>query len=389
MPVGVTRGKSRAVSPAVQVLRGDCRKLLPAMPENLVDSVVTDPPYHFASIVKRFGPNGAAPVKSNGATGVYERSSRGFMGKTWDGGSVAFDPATWVAVLRVLKPGGHMLAFGAPKTAHRLTCAIEDAGFEIRDAVMWLFGSGFPKSHNAGKGRGTALKPAYELITLARKPLVGTIAANVLAWGTGAINIDGCRVESAETITTHSRGVSEQFAKRPGERTVAESGRSVPQNRAEFIGNPRLGRWPANVIHDGSEEVRAAFPDAPGALAAVGAHQTGHRTVHAYGTFNGERPERIPRGDTGSAARFFYCAKATKAERAGSKHPTVKPIALMRYLCRLVTPPGGVILDPFAGTGSTGQAALKEGFSAILCEREAEYVADIKRRLTKFNEASP
>jgi site-specific DNA-methyltransferase (adenine-specific) len=360
----------------VRVLRGDCRKLLPAMPENSVDSVVTDPPYHFASIVKRFGPNGAAPVKSNGATGVYERSSRGFMGKTWDGGSVAFDPATWAAVLRVLKPGGHMIAFGAPKTAHRLTCAIEDAGFEIRDAVMWLFGTGFPKSHNAGRGRGTGLKPAYELITLARKPLVGTIASNVLAWGTGAINIDGCRVPGGPVIT-----LDRIAGNRPRDQYRTGTGK-----------NRRLvdrGRWPANVIHDGSEEVLTAFPDAPGALAAVGAHQTGHRTVHAYGVFNGDRPERIPRGDTGSAARFFYCAKATKAERAGSKHPTVKPIALMRYLCRLVTPPRGVILDPFAGTGSTGQAALKEGFSAILCEREAEYVADIKRRLTKFSEASP
>jgi hypothetical protein len=302
----------------VQLFSGDSREALTHLPENSVDACVTDPPYSLVSIINRFGKDGSAPAKSNGATGVYRRASAGFMQARWDTGEVAFDPDFWAAVLRILKPGGHVLAMGGTRTFHHLAMAIEDAGFEVRDCVSWNYGSGFPKSHNVSKGIdraagaerevlgkrqfangsfardgavmgqhgvygsaagnplmtapatdaarewegwGTALKPAMELVCLARKPLSeGTVAANVLRWGTGALNIDGCRVASGETITTHSRGTATQFAKRPGERTAEESGRIAPQNRPEFIGNDRDGRWPANVIHDGSEEVVAVFP---------------------------------------------------------------------------------------------------------------------------------
>ena len=395
----------------VKVLPGDCLDVLAGLPAESVDSVVTDPPYHFGTIVKRFGDDDAVPAKSNGATGVYRRASAGFMGKKWDGGDIAFRPETWAAVARVLKPGGYLLAFGAPRNAHRLICAIEDAGFEIRDRIvelieadtavvaflaslspeqvntfarclddsafgpelLWIFGTGFPKSHNLDgdwKGWGTALKPAYEPIVVARKPLVGTVAENVLAHGTGALNIDGCRVEGAFTS-----GWSKSGSK--ASENVAMSGRNYerpPKPDAE-------GRWPANLIHDGSEEVVGAFPNAPGQQGALTGDEPSPTFSGAvYGKMARSRAS-TPRGDTGSAARFFYSAKAGKADRAGSKHPTVKPVALMRYLCRLVTPPGGTVLDPFAGSGTTGQAAIEEGFNAILIEREAEYLADIDRRL--------
>jgi len=405
---------------------GDCLDVMAGLDAESVDSVVTDPPYHLASIVKRFGAEGAAPAKGNDA---YERASRGFMGKVWDGGDIAFRPETWAAVLRVLKPGGHLVAFGAPKNYHRLACAIEDAGFEIRDSLMWLFGSGFPKSHDVAKGIdkqagverevigtekvrdirngngrglgdginaasrdgpvymqreltepatpeaaqwqgwGTALKPAFEPIILARKPLIGTVAANVLAHGTGAINVDGCRVgDNAGWSYPNGRGGSGWHGRE-----------SLAGNLHEPMAASK-GRWPANIVHDGSDEVLAGFPDSKGQLARVGPEHGPKGSVNTYGDY-GPRDAFEPRGDSGSAARFFYCAKASKADRAGSKHPTVKPIALMRWLCRLITPPGGLILDPFAGSGTTGQAATEEGFNAVLIEREVEYQADIRRRL--------
>lgn len=357
----------------VRLIEGDCREVMSGLDADSVDAVVTDPPYHFASIVKRFGADDAAPAKSEGATGVYERASAGFMGKKWDGGDIAFQPATWAAALRVLKPGGHMVAFGAPKNAHRLACAIEDAGFEIRDALMWVFGTGFPKSHNIGDGWGTALKPAYEPIILARKPLIGTVAENVLAHGTGAINIDACRVEAMDGVPkfTHRR--------EPSVNTYGD-GKNGSNRTGEI--DRTTGRWPANLVHDGSEDVLAAFPNAPGQQGAL----TGNEPSPTfsgdviYGKMARSRAS-TPRGDSGSAARFFYTAKASKTDRAGSKHPTVKPVDLMRWLCRLVTPPGGTILDPFAGTGTTGEAAWREGFDAILIEREPEYQADIERRM--------
>lgn len=464
----------------VTLLNGDCLEVLAGMAPGSIDACVTDPPYHLASIVKRFGAEGAAPAKGNDA---YERASRGFMGKVWDGGDIAFRPETWAAVLRVLKPGAHLVAFGAPKNYHRLACAIEDAGFEIRDSLMWLFGTGFPKSHDVAKGIdrvggtspkeqsyalrearnaaglsradvaaavgcteasvrdweegraravgrsvewivpseeyrarlavllgysedqreivgeaddrrsdgtviglghsgdlrrggisleaakwqgwGTALKPAFEPIILARKPLIGTVAANVLAHGTGALNIDATRVHADDA----QGGAYMVRRLKPGATLDKTGGNWRPEEGGvEYRSEMKPGRWPANIVHDGSDEVVAAFPQTKSGLFKAEHADRGKDAGDTY-------------GDSGSAARFFYCAKASAKDRAGSKHPTVKPIALMRWLCRLITPPGGLILDPFAGTGTTGQAAQEEGFNAVLIEREAEYQADIRRRL--------
>lgn len=349
------------------LLHGDCIEMMRGLNEASIDSVVTDPPYHFASIVKRFGKPGSAAAQ-HGTDGAYARASRGFMGKEWDGGDIAFRPETWAEALRVLKPGGHLLAFGSSKGYHRMACAIEDAGFEIRDTIMWLYGTGFPKSHNLDgewEGWGTALKPAFEPVIMARKPLIGTVEKNVLTHGTGALNIDGCRVEGGSTRRSNT----------------AEMGYHGGNLADAYETGSDAGRWPANVIHDGSDEVEAAFPEAPGQQGKASSNPDSPRSRSVYGKLDRADEPMEPRGDSVSASRFFYCAKATKAERAGSKHPTVKPIALMRYLCRLVTPPGGMILDPFAGTGTTGQAALAEGFRVTLIEREAEYATDIRRRL--------
>lgn len=383
----------------MRVEHGDCLEVMRRLADEgvQVDAVVTDPPYHLTSIVKRFGADDAAPAKSNGATGVYARSSAGFMGKTWDGGDIAMRPETWELAYALLKPGGHLVAFGGTRTAHRIFCAIEDAGFEVRDSLCWLYGTGFPKSHNIGDGRGTALKPAHEPICLARKPLAEpTVAAQVLATGTGALNIDGCRIATDENPSG---------ARRAGAAPKREAGTWANDRRsAETFAAARpgeaLGRWPANLCHDGSDEVLEAFArfgertTPNGRPNCAGKPYGKHRNV-----YNGDDKERPYTGgylDTGTAARFFkacpfsdeelrfhYSAKASKQDRAGSKHPTVKPVALMRWLCRLVTPPGGVILDPFAGSGTTGQAAAEEGFGCILIEREAEYIADIRNRLSR------
>lgn len=341
---------------------------------------MTDPPYALTSIVKRFGNSNPADVARNVTDKIingqganpYTRAASGFMGKKWDTGETAFDPAFWANVMRVLKPGGHLIAFGGTRTYHRLAVAIEDAGFEIRDQIGWLYGSGFPKSHNQGNGWGTALKPAWEPIVMARKPLIGTVAANVLEHGTGAINVGACRVPSSGGA--HREGEESQ------DRRYTESGATNFAARPGPRGGDPSGRWPANVIHDGSEEVLAAFPETDGQLAAVGPQHGAKKSVNTYGDY-GPRELTEPRGDSGSAARFFYSAKADAGDRLGSKHPTVKPVDLMAYLCRLITPTGGTVLDPFAGSGTTGMACMREGFNAILIEREAEYVADIKRRI--------
>lgn len=380
----------------IDIHHGDSRDVLRGLADASIDSCVCDPPYALVSIVKRFGADKSNLEVSEGKdlgtikAAQYKRLSGGFMGQKWDTGETAFDPAFWAEVLRVLKPGGHLLAFGGTRTYHRLACAIEDSGFEVRDMTAWLYGSGFPKSHNVAKaidraagaepivvsenetgwqgtlggkgalsgigdapdvrrttraatpeaaqweGWGTALKPALEPICLARKPLVGTVAANVLTYGTGALNIDACRIAGPKPDTTRGQ---------PG-RNLNGLG---AQGRIEDDG---CGRWPANVVLDGSAEVVEAFP----------------------------------RGEE-SAARFFYSAKADADDRLQSKHPTVKPVDLMAYLIRLVTPPGGTVLDPFAGSGSTGMAAMREGFNAVLIEREAAYVADIRRRVAHVSGA--
>lgn len=643
---------------------GDCLDALAHMEEGSVDSVVTDPPYHLTSIVKRFGADDAAPVIP-GKTGAYARASAGFMGKKWDGGDIAFRPEVWVAVLRVLKPGGHLLAFGGTRTYHRLASAIDEAGFEVRDAVLWHYGAGFPKSHDVSKGIdrarddkpdihrvcafvatardtvgktnreidalfgfngmaghwtnsrgpqaqvprweqwlnlkdfigfsdemdaevwrlngrkgtpgeawgqrevigtreklesweykgnnvyqtggdldrvtitetapatdaarqwegwGTALKPATEIICLARKPLSeGTVAANVLRHGTGALNIDGCRVGTDGGTKGCDAGPSNGIL---GDGLNGSFGKPVPG----------LGRWPANIITDGSEDVVAAFPESksidtlhPGTergsqfgqivssarttgytdqgsaarffysaqpneieqvvitwISASEPHQatllvdtgqllgratvasaskggsgwstflsgstltelfrrastctirtetsstTGSRTwnylislltsaftgdvnyeaviggSHAESAASGAQSLIITLAETASlpgaspaalgtqlkisvnaasaeqissTKRFHYSSKADADDRIGSVHPTVKPLDLMQYLCRLVTPPGGTVLDLFAGTGTTGEAAWREGFNAVLIEREEEYQADIRRRM--------
>jgi site-specific DNA-methyltransferase (adenine-specific) len=355
----------------VTLRAGDCLDVLARLDECSVDSVVCDPPYHLTSIVKRFGAENAAPAKS-GKSGAYKRASAGFMGKQWDGGDVAFRVETWTAVLRVLKPGGHCVAFSGTRTYHDMATAIAGAGFEIRDQLAWIYGSGFPKSHNIGDGWGTALKPAWEPICLARKPLIGTVAANVLEHGTGAINIDGCRVGTDGGARTD--GGDERTESQPGAIGAYKSSPLVPG----------LGRWPANIINDGSEEVVAAFPDAPGQQARVSGNEPTANGFSGAVSFSGMRARvgsAEPRNDAGSAARFFYTAKADSYDRIGSKHPTVKPVDLMQWLVRLVTPKGGLVLDPFAGTGTTGEAAFREGMRAVLIEREVEYQDDIRRRM--------
>ena len=366
---------------------GDCIEVMRSLQDNSVDSIVTDPPYHLTSIVKRFGKVGSAPAKV-GATGAYARASRGFMGQEWDGGDIAFREETWAEALRILKPGGHIVAFSGTRTYHRMAVAIEDAGFEIRDQLAWTYGSGFPKSHDVSKGIdkaagaerrilsekvnrasfdengeggggfqrgtiivseaatdaarqwqgwGTALKPAWEPIALARKPLDGTVARNVLAHGVGALNIDGCRVEATDTQ------LAEKYAsvQNAGARSNSIYG-SDSRDRSGAAPH-ELGRWPANILHDGE-----VF---------------------------------------GEQGRFFYCAKASKADRGdGNNHPTVKPTELMRWLCRLITPPGGTVFDPFTGSGSTGRAAMLEGFGFIGAELSPEYVDIALARISAAND---
>lgn len=402
------------LSGRVSLFCGDCVQVLKTMPENYFDSCVTDPPYHLTSIVERFGAEDAAPAKV-GATGAYERASRGFMNQTWDGGDVAFKVETWREVYRVLKPGAYLLAFSSNRTYHRMACAIEDAGFEIRDMLDWLFGSGFPKSLNIAReiektlcerrkvgdrvkwfyrdggeemcrvppfrhpsaneqvGRGTALKPGKEPIVLARKPLEGTVAENVLKWGTGGLDIDGCRV-------AHDEECKPMAAQAGGDKVFGQSGRKF-----ETTDLKPGGRWPANVVHDGSDEVVALFPDSDGQSGAVSGKEP---SGAIWGAAKGERPTAVPRGDEGSSARFFYGAKADANDRIGSNHPTVKPVDLMQYFARLVTPAKRKIIDPFAGTGTTGEAAFYENFDAVLIEREPSYQEDIRRRM-KLATAGP
>lgn len=428
---------------------GDCLEIMPTLPENSVDAIVTDPPYGL-----------------------------GFMGKHWDHGVPGVD--FWREALRVAKPGAYLLAFGGTRTFHRMAVAIEDASWEIRDTVMWVYGSGFPKSHDVSKaidreagavredaikgghmgisinggdprderaselhvfnqinkgalfrgtpatpdaakwaGWGTALKPAYEPIIVARKPLHGTVAANVLEWGTGAINVDACRVGTEEIEQGRKGRTSPKF-----------NGVTMnPYGGQDYEKPSAIGRWPANVIHDGSGEVLRLFPvttsNARASKGVIGADLS--NAIYEGGWKRGST--NAP-NDTGSAARFFYCSKASKADRdeglegwalrvagigdvdessgrdsskpgnqygEGSRrrvdaglsptmpranhHPTVKPTSLMRYLCRLVTQPGGVILDPFMGSGSTGKAAMLEGFRFIGIEQDAEYIAIARARI--------
>jgi site-specific DNA-methyltransferase (adenine-specific) len=362
--------KAEKLHKQVTLIPGDCLRTMRAFRDNSFDSMVTDPPYNI-----------------------------GFMSKNWDKDSIAFQSEFWKEVLRIMKPGAHMVCFGGTRTFHRMACAIEDAGFEIRDTLMWIYGTGFPKSLDVSKtidkaapttdeavqwdGWGTALKPAWEPIILARKPLSeGTIVANVLRWGTGALNVDGCRVETSENLNGGAyaqKGARQSLA--GDERAGAAMGMFQPGKTSGRNYRQLQGRWPANVVHDGSDEVMELFPQSGNGVFS----QSGIRSMQdnpIYGKPNTTRNAPDNYSDEGSAARFFYCSKANKQDRAGSKHPTVKPIDLMQWLCRLITPPKGLILDPFAGSGTTGSAAVQERFRIILCEKENEHIEDIRRRFT-------
>ncbi len=379
----------------MNIVHGDCLEVMRGMADNSVDSIVTDPPYGLS-----------------------------FMGKKWDYDVPGED--IWRECLRVLKPGGHLLAFAGTRTQHRMAVRIEDAGFEIRDMIAWVYGSGFPKSHNVGNavdkslgcenrghaissgsqihpttgkprangellpkyegrtdegkkwaGFGTALKPAMEPITVARKPLIGTVADNVLTHGTGALNIDGCRVATAEKMS---------FSKAAPFTENGQQGRTWNPTSTPGIEREQnaSGRWPANLIHDGSDEVVGLFPQTKSG-AMNGVYQN-TLMANKAGVRDGKPIHLQQEASEGSAARFFYCAKANKKDRGdGNNHPTVKPTDLMRYLCRLVTPPGGVVLDPFMGSGSTGKAAALEGFRFIGIERETEYCKIAEARIASVD----
>lgn len=362
---------------------GDCLDVLARLPENSVDAVVTDPPYHLTSIVKRFGGDAAPRTEATVGKHAYGRHASGFMGKAWDGGDIAFQPATWAAVLRVLKPGGYILAFASSRGFGRMSVAIEDAGFINHPMFGWIFGSGFPKAtrikaegYDGFRYGGQASKPALEPIYMGQKPFSEeTGTANILRWGTGAVNIDDCRIGWPDGVAPEIGTPGWGGPKKKSTAVPGQEGATV--NR---VGPSKLGRWPANIIHDGSAEVIEAFPAAPGQQQSVGPEHGAKKSVNVFGDY-GARDEFKPRGDEGSAARFFYSAKADAEDRVGSKHPTVKPLDLIQYLVRYITPPGGIVLDPFAGTGTTGEAAFREGMRAVLIEREPEYQADIARRM--------
>jgi DNA modification methylase len=433
---------------SVRVLHGNCVELMRGMPDSSVDSIVTDPPYEL-----------------------------GFMGKRWDAAGIAYSLEMWAEALRVLKPGGHLLAFGGTRTYHRMACAIEDAGFEIRDSIHYTYGSGFPKSLNIGKaidkaagaerevvgtdtkarstsgasalptvggetvyqtwdvtapatdeakrweGWGTALKPAHEPIVVARKPLAGTVARNVLVWGTGGLNIDGCRVGTTVETWPSSRAWGAGYV----------PGGDRSKDATEATGPAPAGRWPANVVFD--RTAGEALDQQSAGTRASKASRSGSARINRgpFTTGDGALIDATSYDDSGGASRFFtqadfgpddwpfvYQAKPSRKERnAGldglpekppafgndsgdglgrgisntrqdkpraNHHPTVKPVALMRHLVRLVTPPGGVVLDPFAGSGTTLVAAILEGFNAVGCEMTDEYLPIIDGRVAWAHE---
>ena len=372
------------------LVNGDCLEEIQKLVDKCiqVDQIITDPPYHLTSIVERFGKEGSAPAKDK--DGAFQRQSVGFMGKEWDGGDIAFRKETWELFMKVLKPGGHLLAFSGSRTYHRMAVAIEDAGFSIRDQIMWLYGSGFPKSLNLGDGWGTALKPAHEPIVLARKKIEGTNKQNRKKYGTGGIHIDACRIEG-EKQTRDSNPVmnggkygQNQNAERKIVKRKSRSDDCVWTNKnsgmkaegTHYADADPKARFPANVMHDGSEEVQDIFPQT---RKSVPTKRT-RKTLGMFGMPNDATPEY---DDEGTAARYFYCPKTSKSEKGNDNtHPTVKPLKLMKYLCRLVTPKGGTVLDPFMGSGSTGVAAKDEGFEFIGIEKEKEYFEIAERRIS-------
>lgn len=407
---------------------GDCRDVLATMPDASIDAVVTDPPYGLGK-----APDALAMLRDWLDTGHHDVKGRGFMGREWD--AFVPQPVLWHEVYRVMKPGAHLVAFAGTRTQDLMGLALRIAGFEIRDCLSWLYGTGFPKSLDISKaidkeagairevvgratgraatpkhdirggryadgtsrtidlsditapatdaarqweGWGTALKPAYEPIILARKPLIGTVAANVQALGTGGLNIDACRIEGAP-------GVPGSSGYKGAESNVLGKGWNATASRraAAYIANPPSGRWPANVVLD---EVAAAMLDEQSGVSKSSAKPRNNGEFKSQS--KGADKAHVTHGheDTWGASRFFYTAKASSAEReledgSRSTHPTMKPTDLMRWLVRLVTPPGGTVLDPFAGSGTTGVACAEEGFDFIGVEREAEYHAIAVKRL--------
>jgi len=372
----------------VTLHKGDCLDVLKSLSENSVDSVVCDPPYHLTAGKK--GGTGEASLNLASPAGRSRiGTGGGFMGKEWDGGDIAFRPDVWRECLRALKPGGYLLAFASTRGFGRMSVAIEDAGFVVHPMIAWLFGTGFPKAtrvkaegYDGFRYGGQALKPAIEPIFMGQRPFSEpTGTANILRWGTGAVNIDGCRVNSGGEVKPRGSTRLDTNMHPGWARPWMEDRKAVQSLHDDAIARANeMGRWPANVVHDGSAEVLAGFPDAPGAQREVNGSFAPKTGTAVFGDY-GPRPTAVPRGDSGSAARFFYSAKASAADRIGSKHPTVKPVDLMRWLVRLVTPPKGTVLDPFAGTGTSGEAAWREGINAILIEREPEYRADIVERM--------
>lgn len=457
-----------------RILHGDCLERLATLPEASVDSVVTDPPYGLEFMGKEWDAPWRQTSGGFSATGIGERATPwpSYKGSNRSrcatcgllvghGGSPcrcekprpvlqdadrmrAFQAwcEGWArAVFRVLKPGGHLLAFGGTRTSHRMVCAIEDAGFEVRDSLVWLHGQGFPKSLNVGKaiaagggpesirrlsmgdeykpsgrgrvnydhgggsamngttapvalppeaakweGWGTALKPAHEPICLARKPLEGTVAANVQAHGTGALNVDGCRIATSDDLNGGGytpRAQGNAWAETGG---MNKAGASADR---PFV--QPSGRWPANVTLD---EEAARLLDEMSGERTSGKMKAGTPRGTRQGNALGLMPSVTgdeTHGDSGGASRFFYCAKPSRKERGeGNNHPTVKPVKLMRWLVRLVTPPGGLVLDPFLGSGTTALAARAEGFRFLGIEREAAYVeiAEKRLQLALFQEAA-
>ena len=385
---------SRVVlAPGVELYNEDCLFVLPTL-KNLA-ACVSDPPYLL-----------------------------GFMGKSWDKGDVSSNPETWKAVSDALLPGAHLVAFTGTRTYHRIACAVEDAGFEARDMLGWLYGSGFPKSMDVSKaidkalgaerelvkpksvinhqrdlgnrrpymddpdhmtvsdvpasaaaawsGWGTALKPSFEPAVFDRKPLSEkTVAANVLKHGCGGVNVDACRIEHGEAA---------KFTTRTAPRYVSSyNGGKVGGVQSDVAGADPAGRWPANIMHSGEDEVLALFPHTKSGSRNAGAYGA-DQDRNSYGAFSGAERKAFE-GSEGSAARFFYCAKVSPKERGDSKHPTMKPIALMEWLCKLVTPPGGQIVDPFMGSGSTGVAAVRNGFKFVGIEKDPESFATAVKRI--------
>lgn len=416
------------------VYLGDCIDVMRSLPDSSVDSIVTDPPYDL--VANKRGGSGAASVNLESPYGRSRigtgNGAGGFMGKAWDSTGIAFDPATWAECLRVLKPGGHLLAFGGTRTWHRQVVAIEDAGFEVRDSIAWLYGSGFPKSLDVSKaidkaagaarevvgrderskgirpgsgnygggaaayeaghdvtvaatdearewqGWGTALKPAFEPVVVARKPLAKgmTVAANVLAHGTGALNIDATRV--------HADDVTGPRKRHGGGILGAGSSHELPDSKNE----QPPGRWPANVMLDESQA--AALDAQTGTNMSKGHHPKARKAAGdvVYELGHAGQDDLVERhAESGGASRFFYVAKAPTSERPktddGLAHPTVKPLSLMRQLVRLVTPPDGVVLEPFTGSGTTVEAAILEGFRVIAIERERDYWPLIRHRIAR------